>query len=152
METTWRTESITPRARVISDNDYCGDPDGLVQLAHHLLCIGISIPFVVGSAVATHHPSCSGTCAADSVTAARRVAKLAGHEDVPILAGSSTPMSSTGEPAPSPAAEAVVAEAMRDDTDLPGASCGIFLTEVATGGSPPRSSRSREPDVVAYLG
>ncbi len=49
METTWRAESITPRARVISDNDYCGDPDGLVQLAHHLLCIGIHIPFVAGS-------------------------------------------------------------------------------------------------------
>ena len=26
-----------PRYRVISDNDYSGDPDGLFQLVHHLL-------------------------------------------------------------------------------------------------------------------
>lgn len=27
-----------PIARVIVDNDFAGDPDGLFQLAHHLLC------------------------------------------------------------------------------------------------------------------
>ena len=26
-----------PRCRVITDNDYCGDPDGLVQLVHQIL-------------------------------------------------------------------------------------------------------------------
>jgi purine nucleosidase len=28
---------VSPRCRVIVDNDYQGDPDGLVALAHHLL-------------------------------------------------------------------------------------------------------------------
>ena len=28
---------IQPRSRVILDNDYAGDPDGLFQTAHHLL-------------------------------------------------------------------------------------------------------------------
>ncbi len=39
MTATWRPELIAPRTRGISDNDYCGDPDGVVQLAHHLLCL-----------------------------------------------------------------------------------------------------------------
>jgi hypothetical protein len=31
---------MTPRLRVIIDNDFAGDPDGLLQLAHHLLSPG----------------------------------------------------------------------------------------------------------------
>ena len=27
----WSTDTITPRMRLIVDNDYCGDPDGIVQ-------------------------------------------------------------------------------------------------------------------------
>jgi len=33
----WGDFPIEPKMRLISDNDYSGDPDGLVQLAHHLL-------------------------------------------------------------------------------------------------------------------
>jgi purine nucleosidase len=133
MDGTWRAELIAPRARVICDNDYCGDPDGVVQLAHHLLCRSIDIPLVVGSAVAPHHPAWSESCAEDSADAARRVAELAGRGEVPVVAGSSVPMPSTKEPAPSPGAEAIVAEAMRDDTDLPlFVACAGGLTTVAS--------------------
>ncbi len=38
-----------PIARVIVDNDFAGDPDGLFQLAHHLLCRSVEIPLIVGS-------------------------------------------------------------------------------------------------------
>ncbi len=117
--TTWRTDLIAHLARVISDNDYCGDPDGVVQLAHHLLCLSVDLRLVVASAVAPHHPSWSDTCAEIGMDAARRIARLAQRDDVPILPGSSVPMSSTKEPAPSPAVEAIIAEAMREDTDLP---------------------------------
>ena len=133
METTWRSELIAPRARIISDNDYCGDPDGLVQLAHHLLCLSVDIRFVIGSAVAPHHPAWSDTCADDSVDVAREVAELAGREDVLILPGSSVPMVSIAEPAPSPASEAIVSEAMRNDTELPlYVVCGGGLTAIAS--------------------
>ena len=37
-----------PRIRVITDNDYSGDPDGLVQLAHLLLSPSVDIRAVVG--------------------------------------------------------------------------------------------------------
>ncbi|MBT0770283.1 hypothetical protein KIH74_15180 [Kineosporia sp. J2-2] len=38
---------------------------------------------------------------------------------VPVVAGSNVGLTSPTEPIVSPAAEAIVAEAMRDDTDLP---------------------------------
>jgi Inosine-uridine preferring nucleoside hydrolase len=133
MDRTWRPELIAPRARVISDNDYCGDPDGVVQLAHHLLCLSVDVRLVVGSAVAPHHPAWSETCTEDSVAVARQVAELAGRPEVQIAAGSSLPMPSVTEPALSPAVEAVVAEAMRDDTDLPlFMACGGGLTTIAS--------------------
>ena len=34
----WSADRIRARSRVLSDNDYRGDPDGVVQLAHLLLC------------------------------------------------------------------------------------------------------------------
>ncbi len=124
---------MAPRARVICDNDFCGDPDGVVQLAHHLLCRSVDMRLVVGSAVAPFHPSWSLSCADVSVATARRVAELAGRRDVPIVAGSSVPMRSTREPAPSVAAEVLISEAMRDDTDLPlFVACGGGLTTIAS--------------------
>jgi purine nucleosidase len=119
MTEAWRVELIRPRARIISDNDYCGDPDGVVQLAHHLLCPSVEVRAVIGSAVGTHHPAWTETCAEDSFRVARRVAELAGREDVPILPGSSTPMVASDKPAVSSGAEAIVTEAMRTDTTLP---------------------------------
>ena len=38
-----------PRARVIIDNDFSGDPDDLYQLVHHLLSPSVEIPLIVAS-------------------------------------------------------------------------------------------------------
>jgi inosine-uridine nucleoside N-ribohydrolase len=130
---TWQTERIHPRARVIVDNDYCGDPDGLVELAHHLLSPTVDLRLVIGSAVASYHPQWSDTSADESVTAAVRVAALAGRGDIPILPGSNDALRDPAEPMPTPAAEAIVAEALRDDTDLPlFVACGGGLTNVVS--------------------
>ena len=40
---------MSPRLRVITDNDYSGDPDGLVQLAHLLLSPSVDVRAVLGS-------------------------------------------------------------------------------------------------------
>ena len=40
---------MTPRMRVICDNDYSGDPDGLFQLAHHLMSPSVDVRAVIGS-------------------------------------------------------------------------------------------------------
>jgi inosine-uridine nucleoside N-ribohydrolase len=122
-----------PLQRVISDNDYCGDPDGLVQLAHHLLSPSVDMRFVVGSIVAPYDPSFSPTSADASVAAATRVAELAGRSDVAIVAGSNRALEQRDRPQPSAAVEAIVREALRDDTELPlVVACGGGLTNIAS--------------------
>src|SRR5687767_7994149 len=59
-------------ARVILDNDFSGDPDGLVQLAHHLLCPAVEIPLIVGS----HLPVKFGGPRSASDAAAKALALL----------------------------------------------------------------------------
>src|SRR5690349_17622492 len=44
------TDSVVkPRMRVIIDNDFGGDPDGLFQLVHHLLSPSVEIRGIIGS-------------------------------------------------------------------------------------------------------
>lgn len=40
---------FTPRMRVIIDNDFSGDPDGLFQLVHHILSPSIEVRGIIGS-------------------------------------------------------------------------------------------------------
>jgi inosine-uridine nucleoside N-ribohydrolase len=130
--TGWPPEIIEPRQRVISDNDYSGDPDGLVQLAHHLLCDSVDVRCVIGSLVASYHPEWRESSGA-SVVAAARVGELAQRTDVPVVAGAAEPLRRRTEPQPSPASDAIVAEAMRDDTTVPlFVTCGGGLTNIAS--------------------
>ena len=117
----WAADAIRPRVRVISDNDYCGDPDGLVQLAHHYLSPSVDLRCVIGSQLSEQYHGPNPTGPDDSVAAAHHVAELAGRPDVPVVPGTSA------------ASDAIVAEAMRDDTDLPlFVVCGGGLTSLAS--------------------
>lgn len=132
---TWEANTIRPRCRVISDNDYSGDPDGLVQLAHHLLSPSIELRLVIGSRQAAIGlaPGEADATAEDSETAAHRIAELAGRPDVLILTGARRPLPDRTTPAPSAATDALIAEALRDDTDLPlFVTCGGGLTDIAS--------------------
>jgi hypothetical protein len=129
----WSARPVEPRVRVIVDNDYCGDPDGLVQLAHHYLSHSVALPLVIGSQVPSWDALWSPTCALDSVTEAKHVAALAARDDVPIVAGSSEAMADAEQPHRTAAVEAIVAEAMRDDTRVPlVVACGGSLTNIAS--------------------
>jgi purine nucleosidase len=131
--TAWPVGVVEPRRRVISDNDYCGDPDGLVQLAHQFLCPSVDLRLVVGGQVPTYDAAWSPSCAEDSAAEARRIAELAGRQDVPIVAGSSEAMDDPAQPRRAAAPEAIVAEAMRDDTTVPlVVACGGSLTNIAS--------------------
>jgi purine nucleosidase len=122
------------RIRVVADNDYSGDPDGLVQLAHHALSPSVDLRLVIGSHLRPGDPFDPTDRTADNAAAlAREVLDLAGRSDVPVLAGSNTALADPTTPIRSPAAEALVAEAMRDDVDTPLYVCaGAGLTEVAS--------------------
>ena len=125
-----------PRIRLILDNDYAGDPDGLFQLAHHLLSPSADIRLVVGSHLGADDVDWNpepGHSAARAVERAREIAVLSGREEVRILPGSETALPDPATPIRSEAALAIVEEAMRDDTDLPLAvACGGGLTEIAS--------------------
>jgi purine nucleosidase len=126
------SSEVAPRFRVVTDNDYCGDPDGLVQLAHHLLSPSVEVRAVIGSAVPSYDPSWSEASADDSVNAALQITELSRRSDVNVVAGSNDPLGERGVAKPSEAADLIVHEAMRE-SDLPlFVTCGGGLTNVAS--------------------
>lgn len=130
----WAHGSIQPRCRVISDNDYSGDPDGLVQLAHHVLSPSVKIAFVIGSHLAAGDPfDPSPDTAASAAQAALDLLHVVGPEQPPVVAGSATGLTSRLNPQKSDAAHRIVAEAMDDSSELPlYVVCGAGLTEIAS--------------------
>ncbi|SLK11912.1 nucleoside hydrolase [Novosphingobium mathurense] len=118
-------------ARVILDNDFAGDPDGLFQLAHHLLSPSVIIPLLVSS----HLPVKFGGPASAAAGAAKaqelmEVMQLA--QKPPVVAGAELPIASRSDWKPSPASAAIVREAMREDTEVPlFFAAGASLTELA---------------------
>ncbi|SMG19055.1 nucleoside hydrolase [Agreia pratensis] len=131
-----RLRDLVPaRARVIIDNDFSGDPDGLLQLAHHLLSPSVEIRAVIGSHLRPGDPFDPSEVTAENAARAAldvvTLAGLAGH--VPVVAGSNVGLSDRATPIRSAATDAIIAEAMRDDTELPlYLACGAGLTEVAS--------------------
>jgi inosine-uridine nucleoside N-ribohydrolase len=121
------------RIRVVVDNDFSGDPDGLVQLAHHALSPSVDLRLVIGSHLRKDDPFDPSDVTADrAATFADEILELAGRGDVPVLAGANVGMTDPATPVRTAAAEALVAEAMREDVDTPLFVCaGAGLTEVA---------------------
>ena len=124
-----------PRFRVISDNDYAGDPDGLYQLAHHALSPSVELRAVIGSHLAVAILSTRPVTARPTGRPRRNGCLIWSRPDlgIPVIAGSELPLISRTEPQRSAAAEAIVAEAMRTDTDQPlYVVLGAGLTELAS--------------------
>ncbi|GAA1435429.1 hypothetical protein GCM10009616_32520 [Microlunatus lacustris] len=128
------SDLVTPRLRVVVDNDFSGDPDGLVQLAHHALSPSVVLVGVIGSHLRTGDAwDDTGASAQHAADAARRVLVLAGRSDVPVVAGSEVALADGHSPRPSAGVDLILAEARREDTDLPlYLACGAGLTEVAS--------------------
>lgn len=127
--------TVRARCRVISDNDYAGDPDGLFQLAHLLLSPSVDVRLVIGSHLAAGDPfDPSGNSAAHGSQLALELLDLLGrHDEVPVRPGTEQPLADRHTPQPSPATEAIITEAMRTDSDLPlFATFGGGLTELAS--------------------
>lgn len=122
------------RQRVIVDNDFAGDPDGLVQLAHHLRSPSVDIRLIVGSHLHVNEAWVKSDKQATASAAAARellsIMRLTGT--VPVIAGAETAMPAADAPAqPTAATTAIIAEAMRNDP-LPLFYCaGAGLTDLA---------------------
>ena len=123
-----------PRARVIIDNDFSGDPDGLFQVAHHVLSPSVDVRAIIGSHA--HPGDATQTGSETAGDACARLEELFGvmHLDVGerLLKGSDYVLADRVTPQESPAARAIVAEAMLD-SDLPlFIACGGGLTDLAS--------------------
>lgn len=122
-----------PRVRVVSDNDYSGDPDGLWQLAHHALSTSVDLRCVIGSHLRAGDPFDPSPITADNAAAkAREVLALAGRRDVAVVAGSNTGLVDRRTPVDSPGARAIIAEAHADSRLPLFVTAGAGLTEVAS--------------------
>jgi len=126
---------VAPRMRVLVDNDFSGDPDDLFQMAHHLLSPSAEIRGIIGSHLRPDDPQDpSGRSAANAARRAGELLEAMGLEgSVPIYEGAPCALSDPVKLLPSAGSEAIVAEAMRDDTELPlYLVCGAGLTDAAS--------------------
>jgi inosine-uridine nucleoside N-ribohydrolase len=142
----WPVGSIAKRARVIIDNDFGGDPDGLLQLAHHLLSPSVEIRAVIGTHLRRGDVWNTGDDVAEAVAAANKIVEMCGQSgQYPVLEGSRDIHEDFSTPLDSPGIRFIIEEAMRDDTDLPlYIACGASLTEIA-------SAYLREPRIAERL-
>jgi purine nucleosidase len=127
--------NIIPRMRVIVDNDFSGDPDGLFQLAHILLSPSVEVRGIIGSHLK------AGDGFDNSKTQAQNAAKKAKElltmirpaTSIPVYSGSNTGMVNDSTPVKSEAVDFIIKEASRSDTKLPlYILCGAGLTEIAS--------------------
>lgn len=122
-ETPWQAIPPTagPRARVIIDNDFAGDPDDLYQLAHHLLSPGVDIRLIVASHLRPDDPFDSSRRSAENAEAiVRDVFGRMGLVSTEVIGrGSEAALDDRATPRASAATDAIIAEAMRDDTTAP---------------------------------
>lgn len=121
------------RARVIVDNDFAGDPDGLVALAHQLLAPRTRVTHITSSFLSPEFTmpgvAVGKTAAQGRDIAGELVRRLKPASTPTLLAGAEGPMSASR--APGSAAQAIVAEAMRDDPLPLWFTCGGPLTNLA---------------------
>ncbi|AKD58696.1 twin-arginine translocation pathway signal protein [Spirosoma radiotolerans] len=126
---------VTPRMRVIVDNDFSGDPDGLFQLVHLLMSPSVDIRGIIGSHLRVGDGFDNSSTQADNAAKkAREVLQLmAIKSPIPVMAGSNTGMANDTTPVQSEAVTLIINEALRTDTQLPlYVLCGAGLTEIAS--------------------
>lgn len=117
-----------PRMRVVIDNDFAGDPDGLFQLVHHLLSPSVEVCGVIGS----HHTR-AGSAAEACERAAEVIDRLGLGSSCRVVKGADEGMASADEPRDSEGARLIIGEAMRDDVQTPlYVVCGAGLTNIAS--------------------
>lgn len=125
---------IDKRARVIIDNDFGGDPDGLFQLAHHLLSPTVDVKAIIGS---KHYDvgfyGYPGDATYSSKMANELLSAMHLNDQYTVFDGSSSELPDTLTPVESEGAKAIIREAMRDDNQKPlYVVCGAGLTNIAS--------------------
>jgi purine nucleosidase len=123
------TPAVGPRSRVLFVNDLSGDIDGLFAAVHAIFSNSIDLRAIIGTT--TGRP---GETAQASVDLAEEILKMTGQSGrIKVFPGSEKKLSAPDRPDQSRGANAIIAEAMRTDTNLPlYVAVGGGLTEVAS--------------------
>ena len=128
-------DEVKPRLRVIIDNDFGGDPDGLFQLVHHLLSPSVEIRGIIGSHLKPgdrfDSSKLTATHARQKIEEVLNIMNL--KKTFSVFEGSNNALVDKSTPQKSAAANVIIKEAMRDDTKLPlYIVCGAGLTDLAS--------------------
>ena len=125
------------RYSVIIDNDFCGDPDGLFQLVHHVLSTSCDIKGIIGA----HHNGFSffrdlqgKDDAEKSVNKVNEALELMGvKEQLKVVPGAPVKMTDPNKPVESEGARLIVEEALKATPEKPLYVCvGGALTDIAS--------------------
>lgn len=125
---------ISKRARIILDNDFGGDPDGLFQLAHHLLSPSMEVVGIIGS---HHHKQgfygYPGSAAYSTKMVHDLLSQMKLPRKTPVFKGAEEYITDSGGGVRSEGVDFIVQEALRTDSELPlYLACGAGLTDVAS--------------------
>lgn len=120
-----------PRMRVVVDNDFGGDPDGLFQLAQQVLSPSAEIMAIIGS---HHYDDFFGNpgTASFACQMAKELLDVMQCDSLSVYAGAEGKLMDTTMPLESEGVRAIVAEAMRDDKRPLYILCGAGLTNIAS--------------------
>jgi purine nucleosidase len=123
-----------PRMRVMIDNDFGGDPDGLFALVHHLLSPSVEVRGIIGSHLYKKGFFDSPGTAARACEVLNQLLKtLALNKKPPVYEGANSGLPDLHTASVSAGAKAIVSEALRTDTKLPlYVVCGAGLTTIAS--------------------
>lgn len=114
------TEVAAPRARVIIDNDFGGDPDGLFQLVHHLLSPSVEIMGIIGShGYEDGFYNAAGTAAYACEIVQELLRTMQLPKNPSVFTGAEYVLKDLSTPVISEGAEAIIREAMRKDVNSP---------------------------------
>lgn len=123
------------RTKVIVDNDFCGDPDGLFALAHQVLSANVNLRGIIGAHMGGGNgPTTRGDQAAASVQKVQEMLSVMGLEGIfPVVAGASSRMAASDRPEESVGAGLIIDEARECSPEQPLYVCmGGPLTDVAS--------------------
>ncbi len=123
------------KVKVLIDNDFCGDPDGLFELVQHVLSPSTEIVGIVGGHLNSNAGFTKRTDqATESVEKAEALLDAMGMKGrYPVVPGSETPMLSADKPVDSEGARLIISEAHKCTPDKPlYVACGAALTNVAS--------------------
>ncbi|SDC88799.1 Inosine-uridine preferring nucleoside hydrolase [Geodermatophilus telluris] len=133
---------LAEQCRVVVDNDWAGDPDGLVALAHHLLSPTNRVVAVTSSFLNPVFGQGDGTAQRGAALAQELVDLVGGLQRPPVHTGAEAAFEPGG---PGSAASAAIVAAARRDDDLPLiVVCAGPLTNVA-------AALEQAPDVATRL-